>query len=96
MSEHRNTNRIRSFLRGEIVHSNGSSKTECTVRDISDGGARIEAPPSVTVPEFFTLLIPQRGLSQRARIVWRQGGELGISFEIQQPASPSAPETPCA
>lgn len=81
MVEHRSTPRVRSFLRGEIVHSNDASKTECTIRDMSDGGARIEAPPSVTVPEFFDLLIPQRGTRQHARIVWRHGAELGVSFQ---------------
>jgi hypothetical protein len=91
-ADHRNTNRVRSFLRGEIVHSNGSSKTECTVRDISDGGARIEAPVSVTVPEHFVLAIPQRNLRHRARMIWRHGTELGVVFQLTtaQPA-PQAP-----
>jgi PilZ domain len=78
--EQRQSPRIRSFLRGEIIHSNGASKTECTIRDISDTGARIQAPPSVTVPEFFTLTIPQRGSTERAQIVWRHGLEIGVIF----------------
>ena len=86
-TEGRTTSRIRSFLRGEIIHSNGNSRTECTVRDLSDTGARIEAPPSVTVPEYFELLIPQRNVRHRARIVWRHQAELGLIFEdvVQQP-----------
>jgi hypothetical protein len=84
--EHRQSARVRSFLRGEIIHSNGSSRTECTIRDLSDGGARIEAPPSVTVPEFFDLLIPQKGVKQRARIVWRHGLDLGLTFAMETSA----------
>lgn len=79
--EHRSASRVRSFLRGEIIHSNDASKTECTVRDMSEGGARIEAPSSVTVPEYFDLVIPQRGTRQHARIIWRHGSELGVSFQ---------------
>lgn len=94
-ADHRTSNRARSFLRGEIIHSNGNSRTDCTIRDLSDGGARIEAPPSVTVPEFFELIIPQRNMRQRARIVWRHSAELGISFQNQhQPPSPSLEDTP--
>jgi hypothetical protein len=80
-AESRVTGRTRSFLRGEIIHSNGNSRTDCTVRDLSETGARIEAPPSVTVPEYFDLVIPQRNIRHRARIVWRHQAELGLAFE---------------
>jgi len=80
-AESRVTSRTRSFLRGEIIHSNGNSRTDCTVRDLSETGARIEAPPSVTVPEYFDLVIPQRNIRHRARIVWRHQAELGLAFE---------------
>ncbi len=79
-SEHRTSPRVRSFLRGEIIHSNGSSKTECVVRDLSEGGARVEAPATVTVPEFFELHIPLRNAVYRAQIVWQHGQELGLQF----------------
>ena len=95
-TEGRMANRTRSFLRGEIVHSNGNSRTECTVRDLSDTGARIEAPPSVTVPEYFDLIIPQRNIRHRARIVWRHQAELGLTFEdiLQQPAPMAEQSSP--
>jgi hypothetical protein len=95
-TEGRTANRTRSFLRGEIVHSNGNSRTECTVRDLSDTGARIEAPPSVTVPEYFDLVIPQRNIRHRARIVWRHQAELGLTFEdiLQQPAPVAEQSSP--
>ncbi|HUN10794.1 MAG TPA: PilZ domain-containing protein [Rhabdaerophilum sp.] len=79
-TENRSSTRVRSFLRGEIIHSNGASKTECIVRDLSDGGARIDAPSTVTVPEFFDLHIPLRGVVYRAQIIWRHGLELGLQF----------------
>lgn len=80
IDENRHTGRIRSFLRGEIVHSNGASRTECTVRDISETGARIQVPKSVTLPEFFDLSIPQKGLHERAKIIWIKDGEIGVTF----------------
>ena len=93
--EHRAASRVRSFLRGEILHSNGNSRTECTIRDLSEGGARIEAPQSVTVPEFFDLFIPQRNLRHRVRIIWRHASEFGVSFQNEhQPPVPSIEENP--
>lgn len=91
-TEHRTSPRVRSFLRGEIIHSNGSSKTECTVRDLSDGGARIEAPSTVTLPEFFDLHIPLRGAMYRAQIIWRHGHELGLHFAKPEAKDGQVPE----
>lgn len=81
MSELRQSSRVKSFLRGEIVYANGASRTECTIRDISEVGARIQIPDSVTVPETFELVIPQKGQHERSRIVWRRGSEIGVNFE---------------
>ena len=89
MDEHRHAPRIRSFLRGEILHSNGNSKTECTIRDISDTGARLQVPSSVTLPECFDLVIPQKGTSERVRIVWNHSNEIGVLFENRYAASQS-------
>jgi PilZ domain len=89
-AEHRTASRVRAFLRGEIIHSNGNSRTECTVRDLSDTGARIEAPASVTIPEFFELYIPLKGLRHRSRMMWRAGNEMGVAFVLEN-AKPSAP-----
>lgn len=93
-ADHRTKNRVRSFLRAEIIHSNGNSRTECTVRDLSDSGARVEAPSSVTVPEFFELYIPLKGMRQRSRMMWRAGNEMGVAFVVEQsqPAAPAKAE----
>ena len=95
MNELRTTARVRSFLRGEINHSNGASKTECTIRDISEGGARIQIPGSITIPDHFELIIPQKGTTERAKTIWRHGNEIGVIFvnhknePIKHPASSS-------
>ena len=94
--EHRQGKRTRSFLRGEIVYSNGYVRTECTVRDLSSGGARLEAPLSVSLPEFFELIIPQRQITCRARIRWRHKGELGISFNPTREAAAPAADDPAS
>lgn len=84
IDDNRHAGRIRSFLRGEIIHSNGASRTECTVRDISETGARVQVPKSVTLPEFFELIIPQKGRHERAKIIWIKDGEIGVTFANNQ------------
>ncbi len=79
-AERRASQRARAFLRAVIIHPDGHSRTACLVRDISEGGARIDAPASVAIPEYFELFIPLKGLQHRSRTMWRAGNEIGVSF----------------
>lgn len=88
-AEHRTAGRTRSLLRGVIIHSNGNSRTECTVRDLSETGARMEISSAITVPEFFDLFIPLKNTTHRSRIVWRNSSEIGAAFEDVQRVPPA-------
>ena len=72
------------------MHSGGNSRAECTIRDLSDGGARLQVSPSVLLPEHFDLHVAQRGLIVRATIVWRLDKEIGVHFETDAPMAVSA------
>lgn len=80
MQELRRPSRTRSFLRGEIVHSAGAFRIDCTVRDTSPGGARLQVPSSVPIPDPFELKIGLHHLTERSAIIWRRGSELGVQF----------------
>lgn len=80
MQEHRHHPRVRSFLRGEIVHSGGAIRVECTIRDLSEEGARLQIPRSVPLPDPFDLDVAQRHLHERCTIIWRHGDEVGVQF----------------
>lgn len=89
MDEHRAHQRIRSYLRGEIVHSGGRIRLECTVRDLSPEGARIQVAGDITLPDPFELHIPQRGMAEKSHIVWRHGNETGVHFAHDTAAAPT-------
>ena len=76
----RSSERSETLLQGQIVHSQGNSRTICVILDISDGGARIEIPTMVSIPDNFELLVPLRGTKYPAHIVWRHAREIGVSF----------------
>jgi len=77
-------NRKATILEGRIRIDNGAQEVECTVRDLSDTGAQILAPPSVDLPREFDLNIPKRAQSVRAQVVWSRGRSHGIAFVDEQ------------
>jgi PilZ domain-containing protein len=53
---------------------------DCMITDISEHGARLFAD-GVEVPDQFHLLISgERGERKECRVVWRLGGEIGVTF----------------
>jgi len=52
----------------------------CTVRDISDEGARLCLTGSVTAPDTFDLLIELDGFEASCAVVRRSRDEIGVRF----------------
>lgn len=52
----------------------------CTIRNISTGGALIEANEVSLLPLAFRLMNPRLGRSYDCRVVWRRGNQVGVSF----------------
>jgi hypothetical protein len=53
---------------------------DCMISDISESGARLFAD-GVEVPDKFSLLISgERGDQRECRVMWRLGGEIGVTF----------------
>ncbi len=88
MNERRISQRQKSFLKGVILFNKRTSSVDCTVRDLSPGGARVVIAPGVTIPEFFEFHIPSKDQYLDARQVWRTPNELGLAFgrETESPA----------
>jgi len=60
----------------------GGDKTPCTIRDLSVTGAALElSDQSATIPEAFTLVVPEDRLKLPCRVVWRNGYRMGVAFE---------------
>jgi hypothetical protein len=85
MQEQRQAERIRSFLRAQIVFNNRMSTIDCIIKNISQTGAKVALNESLTVPTEFEIDIPQKGRSHRARLVWRDKDAIGIQFTDSKP-----------
>ena len=81
MDEKRKAPRRRVLKEGKIVFDEGRCVLDCTIRDMSDSGARLLIATTVGVPERFHLFEKSSGLLFPARLAWRQANVLGIEFE---------------
>lgn len=91
MEEMRQAERMRAFLRAQIVFNNRMSTIDCTIKNISQTGAKVALSDTLTLPTEFEIDIPQKGRSHRARLVWRDKEAIGIEFIDAKPAAASAP-----
>lgn len=80
MSERRQEQRRRTYLGGLVAFNNRWSTMECLVRNLSASGARLEFADPAFIPDDVDLVIPLRGDSRRARVIWREQRTVGVTF----------------
>lgn len=80
MEVERTTQRTRTLLRARIEFNGGMSTLECSVRDLSDTGARLDLADSVGMPGVFRLFIPKYQRWYDAETRWHRGNAVGIEF----------------
>jgi PilZ domain len=81
IADERRASPRRRMLKAGVIAFNGTcSSLRCTVRDLSDGGARLKVDPLVHVPATFELIIEIDGLYARGAIAWRKGSDVGVRF----------------
>jgi hypothetical protein len=81
--------RTRAFMSG-LIESPFFS-LECTLRNTSEAGAMIQVASSDSIPDLFTLAVPEKGLSAQVRVIWRKPQSLGL--ELVGSAGPPTPES---
>ena len=57
---------------------------DCTIVDLSKGGAKINVSEIYPLPGRFRLLQVRGGLVYEARLRWRRGDLTGVAFDGQQ------------
>ncbi len=70
-----------TFVKAHICYGpQGSVSIPCTIRNISTGGALIEATEVSLLPLAFRLFDPSQGLAYDSTVVWRRGNQVGVAF----------------
>lgn len=91
MSEQRRQDRQRTFIAARLLIGIGGMSTPCSLRDISEEGARVKIDPRVAIPDQFVIEAPARNFSRRCVIRWRKGEEIGVAF-IDDEVTPKSSE----
>ncbi len=78
----RKTPRQRAYLGGKLVYGDYFS-LDCIVRDISDGGARVQIPAGQAAPDNVYLVELRSGIAYEAQVVWRRYPLIGLTFTHQ-------------
>lgn len=77
--ESRAAPRRRVLKGGRIVINDGFSTFHCTVRNLSDTGARLKVAGIVGIPDRFQLVMDD-GRNFACAAVWKTEFEIGVQF----------------
>lgn len=79
--ERREIFRRTTLKSGQIVFNNLRSTVDCTVRNLTAKGAKLQVISVVGIPDYFELLLNGHG-RKPAKVIWRTTKELGVEFEV--------------
>ena len=80
MSERRRVPRTRISAPAKVFAVKSANAYDCTVRDISSLGARLEFGDTAMVPNLFELTFDHARTLRVCHVAWRSGTELGVKF----------------
>jgi len=80
MIEKRAVPRFRVLKRGMIAFGGGGG-IDCTVRNLSTSGARVDVACPMGLPPSFTLVIESDQLIRRCHSVWTRDSQIGVAFD---------------
>ena len=84
-AERRPKPRKRVLLTGIVTYGGGAYSFGCTIRDLSETGARIAAAENSLFPPHFFLINIRDRVVYETRLVWKKGDEVGIAFKAAIP-----------
>jgi len=79
-SNRRKFERIPVKIGASAIMANTEASFECTILDISEGGAKLQIPEVDIIPVEFKLYVPETDQIYSCEVVWREGIYLGLQF----------------
>jgi len=80
MIEKRTAPRHRVLKHGTLAFGGGGG-IDCTVRNISESGARLDVVNPIGLPLSFTLVIQTDHFMRRCHPVWSNDKQIGVAFD---------------
>jgi hypothetical protein len=85
----RGAQRMRVLKGAKVVALEQWTLVDCTVRDMSATGARIICKDPIAVKNEFRFLVTADNTICDAKVVWRRGDEIGITFTSEKTRAPA-------
>jgi len=79
MIEKRTVARQRVLKQGTLAFAGG--RVDCTVRNISEGGARLDNVNPMVLPPSFLLVIKNDQFERHCHPVWIRDNQMGVVFD---------------
>jgi hypothetical protein len=80
IAERRPKPRKRVLYGGRVVYQDGAHHFDCTIRDISETGARIALKPGQPIASKVYLIDTRSRIVHESRVAWNNGREAGLQF----------------
>jgi len=77
---HRRVRRNRVLMEGKLTYALGARSIDCTIRDLSDTGARVRLAGAEPMPEQVVLIQMRSGVAFDATVAWSRDRDLGLTF----------------
>ncbi|HEY7386191.1 MAG TPA: PilZ domain-containing protein [Beijerinckiaceae bacterium] len=87
MSSKRAHERKEAFVPGRILLNIPGFSGYCTIRDLSQGGAKLAFGSVPHLPETFELHIPSHGKVHLVEVRWQRGLQIGVQFQSSRSVS---------
>ena len=84
---------MRTCLTGKLVHGEGAFSIDCTVRDISEGGAKVTLRQNQSLPPNVFLVVVKYCIAYQSQIVWANFPARGLKFLERYKLDTSVPES---
>ena len=72
--------RRRALLSGMLVFQDGARTISCSIRDLSEVGAKVELSGLEWLPRSVRLIEMSGGIARDCRVAWVRGRQLGLEF----------------
>jgi len=90
-ADRRPERRVSTLLSGVVSTLDGSAEYDCTIRDLSDSGARIAVSKRAILPDEFYLMHVKDRIAYRVKAAWRSEENIGVQFVSAIPLAGQAP-----
>jgi hypothetical protein len=84
-AERRPKSRKRVLLTGIVTYAEGAFSFDCTLRNLSETGARIAIGKNMQFPSEFYLINVRDRVAYDAKLVWNSSTEVGVTFKKTTP-----------